>query len=57
MFHFVPFVGFTTTKQNGASTYSNFPPPPRMKSYIDYKWALDWTWIGLDTDYNEFCWN
>ena len=19
-------------------------------------WALDWTWIGLDPDYNDFCW-
>jgi len=20
------------------------------------RWALDWTWIGLDLDYDEFCW-
>jgi len=20
------------------------------------RWALDWTWIGLDPDYAEFCW-
>jgi len=20
------------------------------------RWALDWTWVGLDPDYDEFCW-
>jgi len=20
------------------------------------RWALDWTWIGLDPDYDKMCW-
>jgi len=20
------------------------------------RWALDWTWIGLDADYSKICW-
>jgi len=23
---------------------------------INQRWALDWTWIGLDPHYDEFCW-
>jgi len=23
---------------------------------INQRWALDWTWIGLDPDYDKYCW-
>ena len=23
---------------------------------VQQRWALDWTWIGLNPDYDEFCW-
>jgi len=49
MFHFVPFVGFTTTKQNGVSTYLNFPHAP--KNEVIYRLQMS---IGLDLDWTGY---